>query len=118
MYYASFGWHADAEYTDFAEGYGFDVRQWSGYTVLRSVRELLMVTWLSQNAGTDPRVAEEVEKRVETLRSGGSRRAWAPFWASLACTQRPPPAQATASGPAGAIAGGRAKPSARLPTGR
>ncbi|MFF7145424.1 phosphotransferase enzyme family protein [Streptomyces nodosus] len=79
MYYDSFGWHTEAEYADFADGYGFDVRQWSGYTVLRSVRELLMVTWLSQNAGADPRAAGEVEKRVETLRSGGSRRAWAPF---------------------------------------
>ncbi|NNN31000.1 aminoglycoside phosphotransferase family protein [Streptomyces sp. S3(2020)] len=79
MYYDSFGWHTEAEYTDFVEGYGFDVRQWSGYSVLRSVRELLMVTWLAQNAGTNPRAAEEVEKRVESLRSGGSRRDWAPF---------------------------------------
>ncbi|MFV0127796.1 phosphotransferase enzyme family protein [Streptomyces sp. HMX112] len=79
MYYDSFGWHTEAEYADFVEGYGFDVRQWSGYTVLRSVRELLMVTWLSQNAGTNPRAAEEVEKRVRTLRSGGSRSDWAPF---------------------------------------
>ncbi|WP_371545878.1 aminoglycoside phosphotransferase family protein [Streptomyces sp. NBC_00554] len=79
MYYDSFGWHTEAEYADFAEGYGFDVRQWSGYAVLRNVRELLMVTWLSQNAGTNPRAAEEVEKRVESLRSGGSRRDWAPF---------------------------------------
>jgi aminoglycoside phosphotransferase (APT) family kinase protein len=79
MYYDSFGWHTEAEYADFAEGYGFDVRQWSGYTVLRSVRELLMVTWLAQNADTNPRAAEEVEKRAETLRSGGSRRDWAPF---------------------------------------
>ncbi|MFF3844713.1 phosphotransferase enzyme family protein [Streptomyces sp. NPDC002328] len=79
MYYDSFGWHTEAEYVDFVAGYGFDVRQWSGYTVLRSVRELLMVAWLAQNAGMDPGAAEEVEKRVETLRSGGSRRDWAPF---------------------------------------
>ncbi|WOT34258.1 phosphotransferase enzyme family protein [Streptomyces coeruleorubidus] len=79
MYYDSFGWHTETEYADFVDGYGFDVRQWPGYAVLRSVRELLMVTWLSQNAGTNPRAAEEVEKRVETLRSGGSRRDWAPF---------------------------------------
>ncbi|MFE0276697.1 phosphotransferase enzyme family protein [Streptomyces sp. NPDC058992] len=79
MYYDSFGWHTEAEYADFVAGYGFDVREWSGYTVLRSIRELLMVTWLSQNAGTNPRAAEEVEKRVESLRSGGSRRDWAPF---------------------------------------
>ncbi|MER6612683.1 phosphotransferase enzyme family protein [Streptomyces xantholiticus] len=79
MYYDSFGWHTEAEYSDFVQGYGFDVREWSGYAVLRSARELLMVAWLSQNAGTNPRAAEEVEKRVETLRSGGSRRDWAPF---------------------------------------
>ncbi|WP_314414166.1 phosphotransferase enzyme family protein [Streptomyces kroppenstedtii] len=79
MYYDSFGWHTEAEYVDFVESYGFDVRQWSGYVVLRSVRELLMVTWLSQNAGTNPRAAKELEKRVESLRSGGSRRDWAPF---------------------------------------
>ncbi|WP_405673715.1 phosphotransferase enzyme family protein [Streptomyces canus] len=79
MYYDSFGWHTEAEYADFVAGYGFDVRGWSGYSVLRSIRELLMVTWLSQNARTDPRAAEEVEKRVESLRSGGSRRDWAPF---------------------------------------
>ncbi|WP_020133984.1 phosphotransferase enzyme family protein [Streptomyces sp. 351MFTsu5.1] len=79
MYYDSFGWHTESEYADFVAGYGFDVREWSGYTVLRSIRELLMVTWLSQNAGANPRAAEEVEKRVATLRSGGSRRDWAPF---------------------------------------
>ncbi|MFG3364258.1 phosphotransferase enzyme family protein [Streptomyces sp. NPDC048156] len=79
MYYDSFGWHSEDEYAGFVAGYGSDVRQWSGYSVLRSVRELLMVTWLAQNAGTNPRAAEEVEKRVESLRSGGSRRDWAPF---------------------------------------
>ncbi|MFR9725056.1 phosphotransferase enzyme family protein [Streptomyces sp. MS19] len=79
MYYDSFGWHTAAEYADFTIGYGFDVRQWSGYRVFRSVRELLMISWLSQNAGVDARVAEEVDKRVETLRFGTSRRIWAPF---------------------------------------
>ncbi|MFF8866615.1 phosphotransferase enzyme family protein [Streptomyces sp. NPDC015139] len=79
MYYDSFGWHTEAEYADFVTGYGFDVREWAGYAVLRSVRELLMVTWLSQNARSNPRAADEVEKRVAALRSGGSRRDWAPF---------------------------------------
>ncbi|WP_240362333.1 MULTISPECIES: hypothetical protein [unclassified Streptomyces] len=60
-------------------GDGFDVWEWPGFTVLRSTCELLMVTWLAQNAGENPRAAEEGEKRVETLRSGGSRRTWAPF---------------------------------------
>ncbi|MFE9405303.1 aminoglycoside phosphotransferase family protein [Streptomyces sp. NPDC006530] len=79
MYFDSFGWHTADEYADFADSYGFDVRKWPGYTVLRSVRELLMITWLSQNAGTNPQAAEEVEKRAESLRTGASRRDWAPF---------------------------------------
>ncbi|KOU53192.1 phosphotransferase enzyme family protein [Streptomyces sp. WM6378] len=79
MYFDSFGWHTADEYTDFADSYGFDVRKWAGYTVLRGVRELLMITWLSQNAATNPRAAEEVEKRADSLRTGASRRDWAPF---------------------------------------
>lgn len=79
MYYDSFGWHSESEYRGFAEAYGFDVRSWSGYRTLRTVRELLMVTWLSQNAGVDARAAAEVEKRIESMRTDGSRRDWAPF---------------------------------------
>lgn len=79
MYFDSFGWHSKAEYDAFSANYGFDVRRWGGYATLRRVRELLMVTWLSQNAAGDPRAAAEVEKRVASIRSGGSRRGWAPF---------------------------------------
>jgi hypothetical protein len=38
-----------------------------------------MVTWLSQNAGVNLQAAAEVEKRVESMRTDGSRRDWAPF---------------------------------------
>ncbi|MFD7340902.1 phosphotransferase family protein [Streptomyces violascens] len=79
MYFDSFGWHTADEYTDFADSYGFDVRKWAGCTVLRGARELLMITWLSQNAATNPRAATEVEKRADSLRTGASRRDWAPF---------------------------------------
>ncbi len=78
MYYDSFGWHSETEYADFVAGYGWDVRTWNDYGVMRSIRELLMITWLSQNAATDPRAAKEFEKRVKSLISGGSRRDWAP----------------------------------------
>jgi hypothetical protein len=39
MYYDSLGWPTEAEYADFVAGYGFDVRKWAGYAVLRRVRE-------------------------------------------------------------------------------
>lgn len=40
IYHDSFGWHTEAEYADFVAGYVFDAREWVGYAVLRSVREL------------------------------------------------------------------------------
>lgn len=79
MYFDSFGWHTWAEYEQFTGVYGFDVMAWSGYPVLRDVREFLMVTWLSQKGAKDERAAAEVRKRIASLRSGGSKRDWLPF---------------------------------------
>jgi hypothetical protein len=78
-YYDSFGWHTLAEYEQFAASYGFDVMKWTGYPVLRDVREFLMVTWLSQKGAEDERASAEVRKRIAALRSGGSKRDWLPF---------------------------------------
>ena len=71
MYYDGFGWHAQAEYEQFVEVYGFDVMKWPGYWCSR-VRQFLMVTWLSQKGADDERAAAEVRKRIASLRSGGS----------------------------------------------
>jgi aminoglycoside phosphotransferase (APT) family kinase protein len=79
IYYDSFGWHDAAEYEIFARVYGFDVMQWPGYPVMRAVRELLMVTWISQQADNNPRAQAEAANRVAALRSGASRKDWLPF---------------------------------------
>jgi len=79
LYYDRFGWHTAAEYEDFSRIYGFDVMAWSGYPVLRDIREFLMVTWLSQKGAGDPEAALEVRKRIESLQSGGSRKDWVPY---------------------------------------
>jgi aminoglycoside phosphotransferase (APT) family kinase protein len=79
LYFERFGWHTDEEYAAFAETYGYDVMTSPAYSVLRDTREFLMVTWLSQNADSDPNVAAELAKRIEDLRTGGSRRDWQPF---------------------------------------
>ena len=79
MYYDSFGWHTREEYNAFSETYGFDVMSWPGYPALRDVREFLMVTWLSQKAEHDERVAAEVRKRIASLRSGDSKKDWQPY---------------------------------------
>jgi aminoglycoside phosphotransferase (APT) family kinase protein len=79
LYFDRFGWHTAEEYAGFVKAYGYDVMAWDGYPVLADAREFLMVTWLSQNAATDPRVAEELARRISDLRTGASRKGWQPF---------------------------------------
>jgi Ser/Thr protein kinase RdoA (MazF antagonist) len=79
VFYERFGWHTEREYDDFVEAYGYDVRQWSGYPVLADVREFLMVTWIAQRADESQKLADEVAMRIESLRTGGSRRGWHPY---------------------------------------
>jgi len=80
MYFERYGWHTADEYREFSGVYGFDVLAWPGYRVLRDVRELLMVTWLSQNARERPEIAAELARRIEDMHNGGDgRRDWRPF---------------------------------------
>jgi Ser/Thr protein kinase RdoA (MazF antagonist) len=79
LYFDRFGWHTEEEYRRFVDVYGVDIMRWAGYPVLADVREFLMVTWMSQKVGDEPRTAEEIAKRIEALRTGGSRRDWLPY---------------------------------------
>jgi aminoglycoside phosphotransferase (APT) family kinase protein len=79
IYYDSFRWHTREEYETFVHVYGFDIMKWSGYPVMRAVREFLMVPWVIQNAGENPRVAAEARKRISALRTGASRKDWEPY---------------------------------------
>jgi aminoglycoside phosphotransferase (APT) family kinase protein len=79
IYFDSFGWHTREEYEAFAEVYGFDIMQWTGYPVLRDVREFLMVTWLSQKAHDSEKVAAEVRNRIAALRTGADKHDWQPY---------------------------------------
>jgi Ser/Thr protein kinase RdoA (MazF antagonist) len=79
VYYDSFGWHTREEYEAFVAAYGFDIMQWPGYNVMRDIRELLMVAWLSQKADESDMLAEELANRISSLRTDASRRSWRPF---------------------------------------
>jgi hypothetical protein len=79
LFYERFGWHTDDEYRLFVETYGFDIMDWSGYSVLADYREVSMTLWLCGKAGSDDGAAAEVRKRVEAIRTCGTRRDWAPF---------------------------------------
>lgn len=79
IFYDEFGWHTRDEYESFVALYGFDIMQWNGYAVLRDIRELHMVTWLIQNASDNSIIADEGRKRINSLRTGASRRDWQPY---------------------------------------
>jgi aminoglycoside phosphotransferase (APT) family kinase protein len=66
----------EEQYQEFADTYGFDVRAWAGYPVLREVRELTMTTWIMQNIGESPAVAAEFALRVASLRERDFQRGW------------------------------------------
>ena len=66
----------EEQYQEFAATYGFDVRSWPGYPVLREIRELTMTTWIMQNVGESPAIAAEFALRVASLREGDRERPW------------------------------------------
>jgi aminoglycoside phosphotransferase (APT) family kinase protein len=78
MYFERYGWHTLAEYRTFCGVYGWDVMAWPGYTVLADIKELMMVTWLAQNA-SEHRNRQELDVRLESLRTGRGRENWKPF---------------------------------------
>jgi Ser/Thr protein kinase RdoA (MazF antagonist) len=66
----------EERYLEFAATYGFDVREWPGYPVLREIRTLTMTTWIMQNIGESAAAAEEFALRVDSLRERDFERAW------------------------------------------
>ena len=79
IYYDRFGWHTREQYETFARVYGFDIMQWPGYPVLAAIREFIIVTWIVSKAGEGERTSDEARKRVNALRTGGTRKDWHPF---------------------------------------
>jgi aminoglycoside phosphotransferase (APT) family kinase protein len=63
-------------YQAFAHAYGWDVRDWQGYALLRDVREITMTTWLMQNVRSSDKVLGEFRLRVESIREGDHERRW------------------------------------------
>ncbi|MDH6625569.1 hypothetical protein M2271_003380 [Streptomyces sp. LBL] len=68
-----------AAYDSFTEAYGWDVRAWSGCSVLRGARETASCAWVSQHAPTNPKALTEFERRVASLRDGDETVRWYPF---------------------------------------
>lgn len=66
-----FGHPAD-DYEKFCHLYGWDIREWPGYPVLRDIRELRMITTNARKSSPDSRSAQEVRRRVGQVRAGSS----------------------------------------------
>jgi hypothetical protein len=49
---------------------------WGGYGELAAMREVPMTSWLSKKATTSSNAAAEASKRIQAIRTGGSRRDW------------------------------------------
>ena len=73
------GWHTDEQYADFARTYGFDVKKWDGFPVIRAINELKMTTWLMQNVDESSSVATEFYTRLASLHDDQAPRRWNPF---------------------------------------
>ncbi|WP_329317957.1 phosphotransferase [Streptomyces sp. NBC_01262] len=63
-------------YQRFAEAYGWDVTRWSGYPVLRDLRELRMITTNARKATHEPAKVAEVQRRIHGLRTADTRLVW------------------------------------------
>jgi hypothetical protein len=59
-----------------AEGYGFEIRDWPGYPLLREIRELSTLSALIKLAATHPPSARELNLRVTSLRAGDAIVRW------------------------------------------
>lgn len=79
IFYDRFGWHSAEEYETFVRVYGYDIMGWSGYSELADMREVAMTAWLSRKAVNSDKSAAEAAKRINTMRTGGSRRDWSAY---------------------------------------
>ncbi|GAA2990215.1 phosphotransferase family protein [Actinokineospora diospyrosa] len=68
-----------ARYRELAVGYGFDVTLWSGFSVLREVRELKLITSVLPIMNSSPQVRPELLRRLRDFRTGDTSARWARY---------------------------------------
>jgi hypothetical protein len=65
-----------AEYTQFVDAYGLDIREWSGYKAIRDLRELRMITTNARKSAPGSLPAAEVHTRIAQLQRGEDDLIW------------------------------------------
>ncbi|MFC0115762.1 aminoglycoside phosphotransferase family protein [Kibdelosporangium aridum] len=66
-------------YREIVRAYGFDVTRWSGFRVLREVRELKLITSVLPSVRSNPEVRPELMRRLGDFRRGDTRARWARY---------------------------------------
>ncbi|QDY78145.1 phosphotransferase family protein [Streptomyces qinzhouensis] len=72
----TFGTLSDEEYERFCAAYGYDVRSWDGYPVMRDVRELRLVSFALQTADQHAGALEQAQHRLACVRGLRGPRPW------------------------------------------
>ncbi|MGW1280186.1 phosphotransferase family protein [Streptomyces tsukubensis] len=72
----TFGTLSGEEYERFCVAYGYDVRSWDGYPVMRDVRELRLVTFALQTADQHAGALEQARHRLACVRGLRGPRPW------------------------------------------
>ncbi len=62
----------------FIAAYGYDIRSWTGYPILREIRELSTLSALLRDGHFDPAAQRELQVRLRSLRTGDDCK-WTPF---------------------------------------
>jgi aminoglycoside phosphotransferase (APT) family kinase protein len=66
-------------YRELCRTYGMDVTRWAGFSVLRAVRELKLITSVLPIIGSRPEVRAELFRRMADVRSGNTSARWARY---------------------------------------
>jgi hypothetical protein len=69
---------SEAERDAFLAAYGYDIRAWDGYEILREIRELSTTTALLRDSHADAAANRQLRVRLQSLRAGDDQQ-WTPF---------------------------------------
>ncbi len=65
-----------AEHRAFAHAYGWDITSWSGWPILRDIRELQLVTSVLDRLAGRPQVAAQLAHRLRSFLKGDRATEW------------------------------------------
>lgn len=76
--HVSTGWLGSDSWHSYCDAYGYDVTEWSGFTLLRDIRELRMTTMAAQVAAREPskRNLDQAARRLACIRGCAGARPW------------------------------------------